>query len=273
MARIAVITDIHNGHDAAPKMGTAAPRLLREFTDFVNAQDVDAVFELGDRVNHLDHDTDMQSMREVAAYFQSIHPPCYHILGNHDVDFLSIEDNERIMDCAFETQTVHVDGVDFVLWNANTKDNNEKRFILTDQNVDDLEDALSDSSHPTVVCSHFPLDNSRTEGHYYFDKNPHRAHYPDAQIKRVRDIINQSQNVILCMNGHAHWNAYTCINGVHYVTLPSLTETFTTHPKPNAAWSIIDIKKNGILIEVFGETPMKYTLEIKNKKHNWLKQN
>ena len=46
---------------------------------------------------------------------------------------------------------------------------------------------------------------------------------------------------VVWLAGHVHWNTVTLVDGIPHVTLQSLTETFTTHPEPAAAWGLLEL--------------------------------
>jgi hypothetical protein len=132
---------------------------------------------------------------------------------------------------------------------------------------------LEASELPAIVFTHIPLDNGSMKGNFYFEKAyPQHAAYPESQGEAIRDVIERSGKVILCLNGHAHWNAYHAIDGVHYVTLPSLTESFTTWPHANEAFAKVRIGES-IEVDVFGRTPMSYRLPIKLAGQHWVNTN
>ncbi len=77
--------------------------------------------------------------------------------------------------------------------------------------------------------------------------------------------------MVACFNGHAHWNTYHCVDGVHYITLPSLTESFTNYPEPCEAWSFIDIGEESFTVQVFGRLPITYVLPLRDRRgHHWV---
>ncbi len=272
MLRIAVINDIHNGQDLGTKKGSAAPKLLAEFVTFVEKKNPKRVLELGDRVNHIDHDTDYKSMKQVSELFSKISIPKVHLMGNHDVDYLTKEENEKLVGCSFDSHTENVDEFTFIYWNADTHLNQKNGFDLKEEDFLWLEEGLKDATYPTVIFSHVPLDNGSMNGNFYFNEKayPKHGNYPPAQGERAREIIERSGKVVLCVNGHAHWNAYSCIDGIHYVTLPSLTETFVTYPDPHGAWTLIELAKDHVSFEIFGKTPLQFTLPFRTADHHWI---
>jgi NAD(P)-dependent dehydrogenase (short-subunit alcohol dehydrogenase family) len=115
--------------------------------------------------------------------------------------------------------------------------------------------------------SHLPLDNGSMLGNFYFEKAvPNGAHY--AEGAAARDIIERSGKVIACLAGHTHWNARNTIDGVHYITIHSLTESFTTHPYPTGAFGVLDIDAY-LTVEVFGRDPALHRLPLKPLGYHW----
>lgn len=268
--KCAIITDIHHGPDHKTKKGTAARTLLMDFKTFIEATSVDFVVELGDRISNVNHDYDRHHMRDIADFFGALNTPCHHLLGNHDTQALNIDDNAEIMGARFATYSFRQDGIDFIVWNADTSGYADRGFTLPDTDIRALEVELEKCSYPIVILTHVPLDNGSMIGNYYFESaSPNKPAYPPKQAARARHVIEQSGKVILCLNGHTHWNKYHAIDGIHYVTLPSLTETFQTYPRPHAAWTELEID-NKIRLRIHGETPMAYELPMRAEKSHWI---
>ena len=267
---LAIITDIHHGPDRGTKLGTTALPLLARFRDFVADLRPACTVEMGDRISDVDEATDRRLVAEVAASLSKFPGPIQHILGNHDVAKLSVQDNEELMQHSFASSSVDINGFHLVFWNANDKLDRIKGFSLAPGDLDWLRADLAATELPSLIFSHVPLDNGSMKGNFYFEKAwVHHGAYPETEGEAIRDVIERSGKVILCLNGHAHWNAYHGIDGTHYVTIPSLTESFTTWPHPNEAFASLRIGET-IEIEVFGRTPLLYRLPIKAKADHWV---
>jgi calcineurin-like phosphoesterase family protein len=267
---LAIITDIHHGPDRGTKLGTTALPLLARFRDFVADLRPECTVEMGDRISDVDEATDRKLVAEVAACLSKFPGPIHHIVGNHDVAKLTVEDNEELMQHSFASHSNDVNGFHLVFWNANDKLDHAKGFSLAPGDLDWLRADLAATELPSVIFTHVPLDNGSMKGNFYFEKAwAHHGAYPETEGEAIRDVIERSGKVILCVNGHAHWNAYHGIDGTHYVTIPSLTESFTTWPHPNEAFASLRIGET-IEIEVFGRTPLLYRLPIKAKGEHWV---
>jgi hypothetical protein len=119
--RIALIADIHHGADRLTKNGTAALGLLAEFAAWSNQAAPDLVIDLGDRITDRDRDHDIALETEVAEAFKAVNAPRFHLCGNHDRDFLSVEDNEAALGQSLASTTLDAGGWRIVLWRADSR--------------------------------------------------------------------------------------------------------------------------------------------------------
>ena len=87
---------------------------------------------------------------------------------------------------------------------------------------------LAATSLPSIVFMHVPLDGSDMTGNYYFEANPDLSRYTDTS--RIREVLRDAGNVVLCVAGHVRWNKLNTVDGIPYLSLQSLTESFTTAP-------------------------------------------
>ncbi|MCC7017313.1 MAG: metallophosphoesterase [Rhodospirillales bacterium] len=264
--RIALIADIHHGIDMGTKLGSAALPLMRPFVDWVNANRPDLVVELGDRINDRDKESDIGWTRDVAHAFTKLGRPYVHILGNHDFNQLTRDESEDAMQTTFDSHSRDVRGHHLVFWNSSVA-YRDGGFRFAPEDLAWLAADLAATELPTIVFSHLPLDNGSMIGNFYFEKLlPNGGHYADGAA--ARDIIERSGKVVACFAGHTHWNTRTTIDGVHYITIHSLTESFTTHPHPTGAFGFLSIE-NTLEVEVFGRDPALYRLPVKPPGFHW----
>jgi 3',5'-cyclic-AMP phosphodiesterase len=267
---LAIITDIHHGPDRGTKLGTTALPLLDKFRDFVSDLHPACTVDMGDRISDVDEATDRLLVSQVAEALAKIPGKVHHIVGNHDVAKLTVAENEKLMQRSLVSSSTDINGYHLVFWNADDKLDSVTGFSLAEGDLDWLHSDLAATDLPSIIFTHVPLDNGSMKGNFYFEKAyPHQGAYPEIQGEAIRDVIERSGKVILCLNGHAHWNAYHGIDGTHYITIPSLTESFTTWPHPNEAFACLRIG-DFIEIEVFGRTPFLYRLPIKSRNEHWV---
>ncbi len=271
MLEIALISDIHYGPDRGTKKGSLGKELFEEFNKWLVKDTSSVLIDLGDRISDVDLETDRSLAREVGTWFKKINIPQYHLLGNHDLEELSVEENEELIGYPMRSQSFDLNGYHLVLWDTLPELDKEKGFSLREDRLDWLKADLAQATLPSVVFTHLPLDNGSMKGNFYFEKAyPTHAYFSDADGERIREVLELSKKVQLCINGHAHWNAYHCIDGIHYITIPSLTELFPTFPNTTNAWAKLAIGTD-IHLRVFGNLPIEYKLPLRCEKAvHWL---
>jgi len=247
--RAAVITDIHNGPDSGAKLGSKAPRLLESFAKAVSQYRPDSVIDLGDRITASNAADAAARMQGVCAVFNRLAAPVYSVLGNHDLKYLSRTANEAITGSPSENYFRDHDHVRLVFFNPRAIARRRKRRIGSDEQ-DWLRDVLKHSPHPVIVFSHVPLDNLPQDEAGAKTLNQGRKGYASAFTypdgPQVREILEQSGKVILCMSGHLHRNRCREINGIPYVTQQALVRTHRKKYRvPTGTWSKLELDDAG----------------------------
>ncbi len=239
MPRIAIVTDIHHGADHLAKRGSAALPLLEQFVRFVADTKPDLVLDLGDRISDRDRDHDLALMRQVADAFAPIAAPVLHLCGNHDRDFLSVDDNERVMGQALGHQCLDIGGWRVVAWRADSRIRRPGGFHLDEADLVWLEHTVRSADRPLLIASHVPLSGHDQTGNYWFERNPTRSRYPDTA--RLRAVLARARVPMLCVAGHVHWNTLTMVDSIPHLTLQSLVELSSTSPQPAGAWGLLEL--------------------------------
>ena len=266
--RIAVITDIHNGPDRYSKKGDEALILLESFTRQVNSMEVGLVVDLGDRISNADLVNDRKHLAEVASAFKLLTSECRHLIGNHDIVHLTIEDHEKILGMSLHHHSLDRQGWHLAFWNTSCVLYEGEGFRLDQDDLDWLAADLAATDLPSVVFSHMPVDTGSMVGNYYFERRfAHGEQHRNASL--ARDLIEDSEKVIAVVSGHVHWNQLHFMDGIPHFTLQSLSETFTTHPYPAGSWALLTLGDT-VELEVFGRDPVMYRMPVKNASHHWL---
>lgn len=264
---LGMVTDAHHGAQHGTKVGSAALPLLREFEHWANRHPLDMVVELGDRINSVDADVDEKLTRAIAPAFAGIKAPRAHLLGNHDIHDLSRTRAEVAMQVPFASWSRDLKAHHLVFWNADACVKGKQQFMFEAEELRWLEADLASTELPSILFTHLPLDEGSMIGNYYFESAlAGYAHYANAA--QAREVIERSGKVILCLAGHTHWNARNTIDGIHYVTIHSLTESFTTWPHPTGAFASVRVGEQ-IEIEVYGRDPAYYRLPIRLPGVHW----
>jgi len=265
--KLAIVSDIHHGPTRYTKVGAAALPLLRDVCDRVTASGADMLVDLGDRISNADHDSDRELMSEVAAVFEPMDLPRVHLLGNHDMHYLSKVENESVFGRPLGSHSVDLKGWHLVFWQLDLSGRFPDNPLPADIDLEWLRADLASTTLPAVVFTHVPLDGASMTGNYYFQNNPASATLRHAS--RALHVISSAGNVVLCVAGHVHWNNVSSIDGIRFLTIQSLAESFTTEGEASGAWAEIELSDR-LTWRVHGADPVEYEAPIRGLNHHWV---
>lgn len=260
--KIAIVTDIHHG----PKSHTKAADwdglpVLRQFVDRAVAEKADLLLDLGDHISDTTHEADHRAASEVAEVLGTFPGERVHILGNHDVDNLSIDDNEGIYGQSMQSRIVDLGEFRLLAWQPNVRIKMGVGFQPASSDLGWLVEALEGDDRPAIIASHVPLSGHSQIGNYYFERNARYSTYPDHAV--VRRAVEATGKAALWLSGHVHWNTVTNVGNVQHVTIQSLSERFTTMPATAAAYANLEIKDGQFTVDVFGNDPFHIRLPFR----------
>ena len=265
--RLGLVADMHAGRTRSNIRSAEALGLLDAIVREANERAVDAFITLGDNVNATSASEDREYLASVKTCLDGLRMPVLPIFGNNEFKFLGRDGAAQALGCnpASEVHTLH--GYTLIVWRADCTMSLERNLTLTDEDLAWLERALQDASYPAILFLHVPIDDHSLIGNHYFEHRPELARYSNAA--RARAMVEASGKVVLVLAGHVHWNAGTTIDGIHYRTLPSLTDTFRVDAEPTAAWAILDLHDGRASLEVFGREPMTWSAPLKVEGAHW----
>lgn len=264
--KLVIITDIHHGPTRYTKQGAAALPLLEKSLSQISTSGADLIVDLGDRISNVDHDADLELMREVKSAFDNLEIPKVHLLGNHDLKYLTRAENERVLDRSLESHSLDLRGRHLVFWQIDLSGQYSANAAPSEVELEWLREDLRATSLPTIIFTHVPLNDAAMTGNFYFQNNPAEATLPNTQA--ARDVIEASGKVILCIAGHVHWNNNSSIDGIRYLTVQSLVESFTTETSAAGAWAEISVDEQ-VRWSVHGADPMYYEAPVRGMNAHW----
>lgn len=261
MLRFAVVTDIHYGFDRGNKKGSRAPALIDRFVKAANSNRVDFAVDMGDRVTYANPEQDRHYLIKLKDQFNKLAMPKYSVHGNHDLSNLTRQNNEDILGVPGGSYSKDINGYHVIFWNPNVRITGEQGLFITPDEMSWLRDTLTETDRKCVLFCHIPLDNYPTDNvrAAEYDKRPFLSYYP--QGPEIREILEESGKVLLCMSGHRHRNRHREINGIHYITHQSLVQRYHDTERPHAAYSLVKINKGRIRIEGRGLGQPSYDLK------------
>jgi 3',5'-cyclic AMP phosphodiesterase CpdA len=158
----------------------------------------------------------------------------HHLLGNHDVAHLAKRDLLDLLDlptpyCSFDAggyRCISLDSTDPVV--------GEYGGHISDAQLAWLEADLAAHPQPAIVFCHHALDDQPIERNPLFREHPEWAMVENRSA--VRQVLWRSGNVAAVVTGHAHWNRSTRLDGIPFLTIQGLVETWTTRGTPAGAY-------------------------------------
>lgn len=257
--KVGIVTDIHAHDTDSPgegKVMTNYPERLSAFVEAMNAWPADLVIELGDFVNGNfvlgapigDPARIVSILDEAEAIYAGLSAPRYYVIGNHDVYDLSKEEILEHTAASFTYGSFDAGGYHFVILDAQyDRDGDDLDHAgwvvqgnIPDEELDWLRADLAGTDKPTIVCVHQRLD---------VDVDFLSGNAPEIMDnKAVQKVLEDSGVVIAVFQGHDHENAYTMINGIHYIEFDQLVDEGT-----EPSWAYVTLDPDARTITIVGE--------------------
>lgn len=259
--RFGITTDSHFAD--RPPSGTRYYRQslqkMKEFVDVMNEEKVDFVVHLGDfkdeDANKEASDT-LSYLFQIESVYQEFTGPCYHCVGNHDVDSITkTQFLSNVLNTGVSPSRSYYSfdrgGFHFVVLDANyDKDGRDHYFkegadwqntnIPPDQ-LRWLANDLETTSKATIIFCHHPLYEYSSEGSKYHVNN----------FREVQNCLEDSGKVVAVFQGHVHAENAVEINGIYYHTLYGMVD----YPgKANNSFAIVEANKSSLVINGYYRT-------------------
>lgn len=223
-----LVADIHYADidNSGGRHYREASSRLAECVTTMNGLRPDFLIELGDFKDlGKSRAETLAGLRHIEKVFSQFDGPRYHVLGNHDCDALTPEEFlSEISNYGQQSAKAHyrfdIGGVAFfVLDGCYTSDMRHYACSnpWTDANIPPeqlawLENELESTLGTAVVFCHQRLDPNSEQHHLI------------RNAASVRDVLEKSGKVRAVFTGHQHTGGHCELNGIRYVTLPSVVD-------------------------------------------------
>ena len=237
--RIALISDIHHNKKTIEyRPGNEAMKLIPTFIEEARMQKADVIVELGDRIGNASHDEDMVHLQDVASAFRKADMPVLHALGNHDLHFLSEAENIDILGMESSYYAISANGYRLIILNT-AEATGSNSIMPSDTQIEWLSDEIEAATEKVIVFSHHPLTKQDQEGNPFFVDNPEG--YKVTDESRLQDLMLGNPKVIASINGHVHWSYCTENDGIPFISVPSLIESYPETTNAPGSYMIAEI--------------------------------
>lgn len=262
-----ICSDVH-----LPTMHDSEYRITT-FIDSMKAAKPDFIIELGDFGIPKD---------EYLPYFEiwnSFPGVKYHVIGNHEMDGgTSHEKALSFRNMTSGYYSFNKNGFHMIVLDGNDKKNPDekgyKQFIGQEQ-IEWLKADLANETNPVIIFSHQGLQRYQGADEFYGIDN-----YKEIQaIMEKHNSENPESKVIVCFNGHSHWDYAEKINGIYYITITSMAYHWLGEDYMHVRYSE-EVDKNFKWIKYtapfkeplfsFVEISTKGTIKIKGKSTEWI---
>ncbi len=240
---------------------------LAECVDDLNGRDLSFVIQLGDFIDGGKPTDAKQQLQAVAAVYQTLEWPGYHVLGNHDFVGLDRKTVSDILE--LEASYYHFDAGQWRFVVLDTQDlaiqggwePGSEKFRQAEAMLKALRATGADNAHDwnggigpeqkqwltetletadrqrknVIVFGHLPL-MELGESHTLWN------------AEGIATLLEKHDCVKAYLNGHRHSGGYTKRNGIHYVTIEGMVDA----ADDEGAWAVVTLSKQQIVIEGVG---------------------
>lgn len=211
---------------------------LQECVNHLNTLNLEYVVHLGDFI-----DRDFKSFNVVSPIYDELKAPNYHVLGNHDFSVIDEKKKEvpKTLGMKSRYYDFNVKGWRFIVLDGNdisfhAYPSNSEKFKEVEEyyKVNNISspkwngaigieqiswlrkilDTASRENEKVILFCHFPV----------FPPNKHNLWNSEEIIK----LIESYSCVKAYINGHNHQGEYGIKDGIHYLTLKGMVDTYET---------------------------------------------
>lgn len=263
--KFAIINDIHIGayrpfKGIYRKSTPYSEKLLKAFVQKMNSSfKPHFVVQGGDMIEDENLKDDIKNYKKGLVILSKLKCPVYHIIGNHELNFLS----EKFLKEALKYPKLYfsVDREDYRFIFLFTKRYYPSKEIKVDNSQLNWLKRKVNTDKKIVLFSHYSLAKVNTKGNFWFSERPDMTYINN--YKEFLKII-KGKNVKLAFNCHLHWNKKEVIQGIPFITVQSLVENTSGKSKGPAAnaYTLVSLERNSASIKTFGKGGVSYKIKF-----------
>ena len=223
--RFTVFSDLHHNRnwfktDAAERLKVIADRAVTSKSDFI--------IHCGDFCHNVNY-----SLPVIEAY-NNLPVKSFHVFGNHEFDLSNYENAMKIYKMEKSYYSFDLNGFRFIILDENYFsdfpgiyfhysernyfDHGPGRDYMPPEQIAWFRETVFSSPYPCVVFSHASMEFPKGMKDYV----------------ELQDIIQKSQSmpgkVIMCLNGHYHYDSFNVINNTAYFAVNSASFQWLANP-------------------------------------------
>lgn len=272
--KFAIINDPHIGpadsgyfKGVQRKLVAKSEKILKQIINKLNIKEFpEFVVNLGDTIEDVNNRTiDIQSFNRAIKIFSQLKSPTHWLIGNHDIRTLTEKEIAKMLELkqmyySFDHGSYHFVALSFELTGDHTRNLEDITAKVPKEQINWLKVDLSKTQKPTIIFIHYPLSDTNLKGNFWFESQPNKALISNRQ--QVRKVLKESKKVKAVFSAHQHWNKMNIHNGIPYFTVTSLIENFNNDGIPSEAYTIINLEKDEIKVDVKGNDPAQFNFRF-----------
>lgn len=263
--KIAVVNDVHVGkcleHNGKVRASSHLVEDMLEgfLQDIIRQHSPDVLINLGDLIRSEERESDLKKYRRLIANFEKIKSPVIHLLGNHELKKMPLEDIESTwQEFGFDQKSYGYKDIDnfTLIWLGLELDPKDHRIrILPSDQLNWLRNLLKQTIRPTTIFTHCTIDDHDVQGNFFYeasDKRSKAALFLENQ-ESIRSVISES-GCVAVIQAHLHYFHTKKIDGIPYVTCPAMGDNIcgpTIKDNVPSIYTILTFDKNRIVAKAF----------------------
>lgn len=264
--KIAIVNDIHVGksleHNGKVRASShLVEDMLKGFLqEIISEHTPEALVNLGDLIRSEGRELDVTKYRRLLSNFESIKCPVFHLLGNHELKNMLLDDVEKAWhDYGFTQKSYGYKKTgDFTLvWLGLELDSKDHRVrSLPSEQLHWLKDLLKQIKQPTIVFTHCAIDDHDVNGNFFFEASNNRnksALFLKNQ-EEIREVIATSSHVLAVLQAHLHYFHAKEIDGIPYITCPAMGDNIcgpNIRDNVPEIYTILSVERDRIVAKAF----------------------
>ena len=229
--KIALVADMHYGKDInypnykgvdyVNNLGKTLKDKGQEVSEHLKKYDL--VVNLGDVFANQTHENDRENFREALKFLGDLGRPVIHVIGNHESHRITHAELAEDIGQAHTYYSLDAGGFHHVvLHTVRESESSANPYLVGDEQMKWLAEDLKETALKTLVYVHVPIDEQSLADNYYFSEHPERGLVENR--KEIRAVLEAQGNVLAVFSGHLHFYHMETINGIPYITVPSISE-------------------------------------------------
>lgn len=193
-----------------------ARRIINEMMEFFKSRQVNALIDLGDRIEGSSCSEDLETTDVVRKEIEQYNIKVFYLYGNHDLLYAPKSGLNDILKKQNSYDIYQFKGVILMFLDSN----DGKQAFISEKQIEWMSDILKENNNQILIFSHHPIFELDISSHPYFS-----IHQDEAIVKnfrKVQEYIIKDPNILGVFQGHIHRVTNKYISDIFFGIIPPL---------------------------------------------------